>query len=79
MITLEPPQPDRVGHVAYIEPLKQWGYLHGPAGERVYFHASGMRDGLSELELGDEVRYRVAPGGDRTCAVHVLQSTRRDR
>ena len=79
MVMLEPSQPDLVGHVAYIEPLKQWGYLHGPAGERVYFHASGMRDGVLDVELGDEVRYRVAPRGDRTCAVQVLRCARRDR
>lgn len=79
MITPEPSRPDLVGHVAYIEPLKQWGYLHGPSGERVYFHVSGMLGGFAELELGDEVRYHVAPGGDRTCAVQVLRRPRCDR
>lgn len=60
MATLELPEPNLVGRVAYIEPLKQWGYLHGATGERVYFHASTILGGIAELGLGDEVCYDLA-------------------
>lgn len=72
MATLKSPEPNLVGRVAYIEPLKQWGYLHGPAGERVYFHASGILGGIAELGLGDEVCYGLADGGDQLGSAQVI-------
>jgi len=63
------------GRIAYIDPSKQWGYLHGPAGERVYFHATTVLGEISELELGDAVGYRVADGGAQLCAARVARRT----
>ncbi len=79
MATLELTHPEIAGRIAYIDPSKQWGYLHGPLGERVYFHATGVRDGIATLELGAEVRYHIADGGDQLCAAQVIRSTRRGR
>jgi cold shock CspA family protein len=79
MITLEVSEPDIIGRVAYIEPMQQWGYLHGPAGERVYFHASNVFGGIGKLGLGLEVCYRIARGGDQLCAAQVTRCAGRFR
>jgi len=70
---LDLPATDVVGHVAHIEPLKQWGYLHGPVGERVYFHSSVVLGGIAELKPGDEVCYHIATGGDQLCATQIVR------
>jgi cold shock CspA family protein len=80
MVALEtPPESLIVGRIAYVDPSKQWGYLHGPQGERVYFHATGVADGVAGLARGGEVRYRIAAGGDQLCAVEVVRAARRGR
>ena len=61
------------GRIAYIDPSNQWGYLYGPVGERVYFHATVVLGEISQLELGALVCYRVADGGDQLCASRVAQ------
>jgi cold shock CspA family protein len=61
------------GRIAYIDPSRQWGYLYGPVGERVYFHATTVLGELSGLELGALVCYRVADGGDQLCAAQVAR------
>jgi cold shock CspA family protein len=61
------------GRIAYVDPSKQGGYLYGPAGERVYFHATAVLGEISQLELGALVCYRVADGGDQLCAAQVAR------
>ena len=79
MVMSQSPATEILGRVAYVDPSKQWGYLHGPAGERIYFHASGVRGGIGELELGSEVCFRVADGGDQLCAAQIARCPGRDR
>jgi len=67
------------GRIAYIDPSKQWGYLYGPGGERVYFHATTVLGEISQLELGTAVGYRVADGGAQLCAAQVTRATRSGR
>jgi hypothetical protein len=71
MVTDERATIEVVGRIAYIDPSRQWGYLYGPAGERVYFHATTVLGELSQLELGAAVCYRLADLGDQLCAAHV--------
>lgn len=66
-------EPEIVGRIAYVDPSKQWGYLHGPLGERVYFHSTGVFGEVAALRLGSEVCYRLADGGDQLCAVQVVR------
>jgi cold shock CspA family protein len=79
MLMLERADTEIVGRVAYVDPMKEWGYLHGPHGERVYFHASCMPGGLAGLELGATVCYSLAEGGDQLCATRVVRCMGRDR
>jgi cold shock CspA family protein len=73
MVTDERASIQSDGRVAYIDPSKQWGYLYGPAGERVYFHATAVLGEISRLELGAAVCYRVADGGDQLSAAQVAR------
>ena len=75
MVTDERVSVEIAGRIAYIDPSKQWGYLHGPTGERVYFHATTVLCKVSQLELGAAVSYRLADGGDQLCAAHVARLT----
>jgi cold shock CspA family protein len=70
---------DNRGRVAYVDPTKQWGYLHGARGERVYFHTAGVHGGVGALEVGDEVWYRTTEGIDPLSAVQVVRCTGRGR
>jgi cold shock CspA family protein len=79
MVTHERASIEIAGRIAYIDPSKQWGYLYGPAGERVYFHATTVVGEISQLELGAVVCYRVADGGDQLCAAQVARSAKRGR
>lgn len=71
MATSERPGLESAGRIAYMDPSKQWGYLYGPTGERVYFHATTVLGGISRLEPGTAVSYRLADGGDQLCAAQV--------
>jgi cold shock CspA family protein len=75
MISVDHLATEIVGRIAYVDPSNQWGYLHGPAGERVYFHATNVLHGIAQLQLGAEVCYRVAASGDQLCAVQVVHVT----
>lgn len=79
MVTRERTDSEILGRIAYIDPSKQWGYLHGPRGERVYFHATAVPDGIADLALAADVHYRIADGGDQLCATHVVRRERRGR
>jgi len=76
MATNQRPGIETAGRVAYMDPSKQWGYLHGPGGERVYFHATTVAGEVAHLEPGAEVCYRVADGGDQLCAAQVTRCAR---
>jgi hypothetical protein len=62
-----------VGRVAYIDPSNEWGYLHGPVGERLYFATDGQ---LLPLEIGAEVRYRVSGLAAQTRSAQIIQCVR---
>jgi cold shock CspA family protein len=79
MVTGQRVSIDMAGRIAYIDPSKHWGYLHGPLGERVYFHATTVLGNVSQLELGDGVSYRLADGGDQLCAAQVARLRRAGR
>lgn len=76
MATLAVPDSDLVGRVAHVEPMRQWGYLYGSAGERVYFHASVIA-GAAELRPGDEVSYALARGSAQLCAARIRRRSAR--
>ncbi len=61
------------GRVAYVDPSKHWGYLYGPTGERVYFHAANVHGDIARLELGAEVWCRVADPADQLCAAETVR------
>ena len=67
---------DPLGRVGFLDPTNRWGYLRGPVGERVYFHASNVSGGSSQLRSGVEVCYSLADGGDQLCAQVVRLLTR---
>jgi cold shock CspA family protein len=73
MVTDERASTEIVGRIAYIDPSKQWGYLYGPVGERVYFHATTVLGEVSRLELGAVVCYRVTDGSYQLCAAQVTR------
>jgi hypothetical protein len=67
------------GEVVYLDPSQEWGYLHGPLGERVYFHASDVLGSPGELRPGTPVRYIPAIGVDQPCAAMVVRCPGRRR
>jgi len=67
------------GEVVYLDPSQEWGYLNGPLGERVYFHASDVVGVVGELRPGTPVRYRLAVGVDQPCASMVVRTPGRRR
>lgn len=76
LMMLERADNEIVGRIAYVDPSKEWGYLHGPRGQRVYFHAVAVQGAIADLALGAAVHYDLAPGGDPPCAISVVACAR---
>jgi hypothetical protein len=68
-----------VGRVAYIDPSNEWGYLHGPVGERVYFRTIATDGQQLPLDVGAEVRYRLSGHATRTHSAQIIQCMRPGR
>jgi len=74
MIMLAPDDNEICGHIAYVDPSRQWGYLHGPHGERVYFHASDAMYEITDLAPGAQVYYRTVDRDHQPCPVQIVRS-----
>jgi len=73
MIMFEPAEHEVLGRIAYIDPSRQWGYLHGPRGERVYFHATDVIRSITELAPGAQVCYRTVDSDRQPRAVQIVR------
>jgi len=76
MVASENEDNEIVGRVAYIDPANEWGYLHGPVGERLYFRAIATDGQLLPLEIGAKVRYRLSGFAAQTRSAQIIQCVR---
>jgi cold shock CspA family protein len=77
MIMVEPAEHEILGRIAYVDPSRQWGYLHGPYGERVYFHAADVMHAITDLAPGAQVCYRTIDRDRQPSAVQIVRCERR--
>jgi cold shock CspA family protein/ribosome-associated translation inhibitor RaiA len=51
------------GRIARLFPDEGYGFLAGPNGDEIYFHANSvLNQGFKRLRVGSEVRYQAVPG-----------------